>query len=177
VSEPTRTYRLHYLDEPVLREKSVPVAEFGKAEAELVRAMAEIAAAHRGVGLAAPQAGVLKRIILVTPSILPEGAEPILVNPEVVWRSPETENEEEGCLSLLSIMTPLARPARVVVKYADPEGREREVQAEGFGARALLHEIDHLDGVLFIDHLSRLKRKFVRDRFRKMYRELGLERR
>jgi peptide deformylase len=174
VSERDNEYRLRYLDDPVLREKSEGVEVFGPAEAEMVRAMAVIMAAHRGVGLAAPQAGILKRIILVHPSILPEGADTVLVNPEIIYRSDDVEVEEEGCLSLLSVAAALERAARVTVRYADVEGRIREFEAEGLGARALLHEIDHLDGILYIDRLSRLKRKQVRDRFRKLHRELGL---
>lgn len=175
MSENDDKYKLRYLDDPVLREKSEAVEEFGPAEAEMVQAMALIMAANRGVGLAAPQAGVLKRVIIVHPSILPEGADTVLVNPEIVACSDEVEVEEEGCLSLLSVAAPLERPARVTVKYADVEGHTRELEAQGLGARALLHEIDHLDGILYIDHLSRLKRKLVRERFRKLHRELGLQ--
>ncbi|MGD8718517.1 MAG: peptide deformylase [Candidatus Zixiibacteriota bacterium] len=164
--------KLCYLDDEVLREKSALVEAFGPDEARVVEAMAQVMIAHRGAGLAAPQIGVLKRIIIIHPSILPEGADTVLLNPEIVECSKETETEEEGCLSLLSVAAPLARPSRVVVRYVDTKGREREFEAEGMAARALQHEIDHLNGVLFIDHLSRLKRKFVCDRFRKLYREL-----
>lgn len=175
MGEKDNKYNLRYLDDAVLREKSEPVTAFGEGEAELLKAMAEITVAHRGVGLAAPQVGVLQRIILVSPSILPEGADTVFINPEVIWRSDDEEVEEEGCLSLLSVASPLARAARVAVKYTDAQGREQVLEAEGLGARALIHEIEHLDGILYIDHLSRLKRKVVRDRFRKLYRELGLE--
>jgi peptide deformylase len=174
VKKSTKEYRLCLLDDAVLRETSEYVTAFRQAEGELVKAMAEIMFTHRGVGLAAPQVGVLQRIIVVHPSLLPEGADRVFINPEVVWTSDEEEVEDEGCLSLLSVASPLARPARATVKYVDAEGRPRELEAEGLGARALIHEIDHLDGVLFIDHLSRLKRKQVRDRFRKLHRELGL---
>jgi peptide deformylase len=175
VNASANEYQLRYLDDPVLRKKSAAVEVFGEEEAALVRAMTAIMAAHRGVGLAAPQAGVGKRIIVVHAGLLPEGADTILVNPEVVSRSEEETTEEEGCLSLLSVATPLARPARITVRYRDVTGRPRELEARDFGARAVVHEIDHLDGVLFIDHLSRLKRKQVCDRFRRLRRELGLE--
>jgi peptide deformylase len=164
---------LRYLDDDVLREKSVPLEKFGPEEARIVEAMAEVMIRPRGAGLAAPQIGVLKRIIIVHPSFLPEGADTVLLNPEIVACSKETETEEEGCLSLLSVAAPLARPSRVTVRYTDTKGKEREFEAEGMAARAILHEIDHLDGILYIDHLSRLKREFVCDRFRKLYRELG----
>lgn len=167
-------YCLRYLDDGVLREKSERVESLGTTERELIKAMADVMVSHRGVGLAAPQVGVLRRIIVVHPSVLPEGTDTLFINPEIVWTSDEEEVEDEGCLSLLSVASPLARPARAAVKYIDAQGRERELEVEGFGARALVHEVDHLNGVLFIDHLSRLKRKQVRDHFRKLYRELGL---
>ncbi len=165
-------FHLRYLDDPVLRERSTPVETFGEAEDRLAHAMAAIMAAHRGVGLAAPQVGVLRRVIVVHPGLLPAGADAVFVNPAVIWRADERLEEEEGCLSLLSVAATLARPARLAVRYADAQGRERELEAEGLGARALLHEIEHLDGVLYIDHLSRLKRRLVRERFRKLRREL-----
>jgi len=166
--------RLHYLDDPILRRKSAPVDAFTEEDAVLVEGMAALMSAHRGVGLAAPQAGVLRRIIVIHPGLLPAGADAVLVNPEIVSCSEETVLDDEGCLSVLSVAAPLARPARIVVRYQDSAGREREVTAVDFGARALLHEIEHLDGVLFIDHLSRLKRKAVTDQYRRLYRELGL---
>jgi peptide deformylase len=166
---------LYYLDDAVLRRKAGPVAAFGEAEQALVQAMAALMVAHRGVGLAAPQVGILQRVVVIHPGLLPPGADTVLVNPEVVHRSREKTEEEEGCLSLLSVAVAMPRPARVAVRYRDLGGREREVEASDFGARALIHEIEHLDGILFIDHLSRLKRKAVTDRFRKLYRELGLE--
>ncbi len=173
VNEDDTAHRLRYLDDAVLREKSENVKSVRTAESELIKALADVMVKHRGVGLAAPQLGVLKRIIVVHPSLLPEGADTLFINPEVVWTSDDEDVEDEGCLSLLSVASPLARPARVTVKYVDAEGRERELEAEGLGARALVHEIDHLDGVLFIDYLSRLRRKQVRDHFRKLYRDLG----
>ena len=167
-------YRLRFLDDPVLRKKAAAVPAWTAAEADLVRAMADVMVAHRGVGLAAPQLGVLKRVIVVHPGILPPGGDTVLVNPAVVSRSEEELEEDEGCLSLLSVAAPLKRPSRAVVRYLNARGEPREMEVEEFGARAVLHELDHLDGVLYIDHLSRLKRKQVRDEFRKLYRELGL---
>ena len=168
-------FRLFYLDDAVLRRKAAPVAAFGEPERALVEAMAALMVAHRGVGLAAPQVGILQRIVVIHPGLLPPGVDTVLVNPEIVHRSREKTEEEEGCLSLLSVAVAMPRPAQIAVRYRDLGGRERELEANDFGARALIHEIEHLDGILFIDHLSRLKRKAVTDRFRKLYRELGLE--
>lgn len=174
MSDIPNNFRLHYLDEDVLRKKAAPVVAWTEEEERLVKAMAEIMVAHRGVGLAAPQVGVLKRVIIIHPSLLPAGADAVLVNPEIVSRSKEKITEEEGCLSLLSIAAPLARPASIVVRYYDRSGKPSEMEVTELGARAVLHETDHLDGILYIDHLPRLKRKMVRDQFRKLFRELGL---
>jgi peptide deformylase len=166
--------RLHYLDDPILRRKSAPLDAFTEDDAALVDGMVAIMASHRGVGLAAPQAGVLRRIVVIHPGVLPPGADAVLVNPEIVSYSEETLEDDEGCLSVLSVAAPLARAARATVRYRDTAGREREFTAEEFGARALLHEIEHLDGILFLDHLSRLKRQAVVNQYRRLYRELGL---
>src|SRR3546814_1126274 len=105
-----------------------------------------------GVGLAAPQIGVTRRIIVVDVAGKDEKPQPIaLVNPEVVWRSDETLVYEEGCLSLPELYADVERPAAVKVRYLDRDGASREVEGEGLLAVCLQHEIDHLDGVLFIE--------------------------
>src|SRR3546814_10158330 len=115
-----------------------------------------------GVGLAAPQIGVTRRIIVVDVAGKDEKPQPIaLVNPEVVWRSDETLVYEEGCLSLPELYADVERPAAVKVRYLDRDGASREVEGEGLLAVCLQHEIDHLDGVLFIDRISALKRHIM----------------
>jgi peptide deformylase len=124
-------YCLRYLDDDLLREKCERVESLGTTERELIKAMADVMVSHRGVGLAAPQVGALKRIIVVHPSILPEGADTLFINPEIVWTSDDEEVEEEGCLSLLSIASPLARPARVAVKYINARGERESSRRRG----------------------------------------------
>src|SRR3546814_9111091 len=115
-----------------------------------------------GVGLAAPQIGVTRRIIVVDVAGKDEKPQPIaLVNPEVVWRSDETLVYEEGCLSLPELYADVERPAAVQVRYLDRDGASREVEGEGVLGVCLQHEIDHLDGVLLIDRISALKRNIM----------------
>jgi peptide deformylase len=114
-----------------------------------------------GIGLAAPQIGVSLRLAVI--DLAPDDKrEPIvLVNPEIIARSPETATREEGCLSLPGLYADVTRPARVKVRFEDLAGIKREIEGDGLMAACLQHEIDHLDGVLFVDHLSALKRNMI----------------
>lgn len=150
--------KIYTLGEPVLRRPAKKVSQFNKALQELVDDMVETMHSADGVGLAAPQIGISQRIIVVQ---LPEEYEhPLagrlfaLVNPEIVERSEEEEVENEGCLSIPNIIGPVRRSLRVTVKGKDARGRPTRVEAEGFLARAFQHEIDHLDGILFIDRVE-----------------------
>lgn len=134
--------------------------------------MLETMYAAPGIGLAAPQVGVLERIV-VCDTVTEEGEEPapmMLVNPEIIARSEETKVYEEGCLSIPEYTEDVTRPAEVTVRYLDREGEPREIHADGLLSVCLQHEIDHLNGVLFIDHLSRLKRERVVKKFQKQAR-------
>ena len=160
------------LPDPVLRKVSAPVPAVDDRVRALADDLLETMYAAPGIGLAAPQVGVLERII-VCDIVTEDGAEPApmtLINPEIVARSEEQEVYEEGCLSIPDYTEDVTRPAAVRVRYLDREGVPREVDAEGLLAVCLQHEIDHLNGVLFIDHLSRLKRERVVKRFQKQAR-------
>lgn len=124
-----------------------------------------------GIGLAAPQVGVGLRVCIV--DLMPDrNPAPItLINPEVLAVSEEVATREEGCLSLPGQYAEITRPARVKIRYCDIEGAGREIEAEGLLAACLQHEIDHLDGVLFIDHLSSLKRNMILRRLAKERRK------
>lgn len=114
-----------------------------------------------GIGLAAPQVGVLLRVAVID-LMTDDRPEPItLINPEIVAVSAELATREEGCLSLPGQYADVVRPARVKVRYLDQTGAKREIEADGLLAACLQHEIDHLDGVLFVDHLSALKRNMM----------------
>jgi peptide deformylase len=121
-----------------------------------------------GIGLAAIQIGVPKRVIVMDLAKKDEPKEPrVFVNPQVLWRSDEKATYEEGCLSIPEFYEEVERSAKVRVKFLDVTGAEQELEASGLLATCLQHEIDHLDGVLFIDHISRLKRQRVIKKFAK----------
>ncbi len=121
-----------------------------------------------GIGLAAIQIGVPKRVIVLDLAKKDEPKEPrVIINPQLLWRSEERTIYEEGCLSIPEFYEEVERPAKVRVKYLDTTGAEQELEASGLLATCLQHEIDHLDGVLFIDHISKLKRDRVIKKFAK----------
>jgi len=127
-----------------------------------------------GIGLAAVQIGILKRMIVVDVTGEDEPAESIcLINPKIVWASEETAEYEEGCLSIPDTYDMVTRPAEVKVQYLDRDGAECERHCDGLLSTCIQHEIDHLDGVLFIDHLSRLKRDRVIKKFVKAAKQNG----
>jgi peptide deformylase len=143
----------------VLKKKSEPVAQVDDALRALMDDMLETMYAAPGIGLAAVQVGEPVRVIVMDLTREPEMKGPrYFVNPEIVWASEETAPYEEGCLSVPEIYDEVERPARVKIKYLDYDGQPREEEAEGLYAVCIQHEMDHLEGVLFIDHLSRLKR-------------------
>ena len=147
---------------PILKTRSAPVARVDDAVRKLMDDMLETMYAAPGVGLAAPQIGVTKRIVVLDVTRDDEQGDPVrLVNPEIVWRSPEQTVREEGCLSLPEQFAEVRRPEAVRVRYLDETGAEREIAGSGLLARCLQHEIDHLDGVLFTDYLTPLKRNMI----------------
>lgn len=151
---------LHLLGSPVLRQQSPPVARVDDAVRQLVDDLFETMRAAKGVGLAANQIGVAQRVAVV--DVGEEDPPPIaLINPVIVERSDEHDVAEEGCLSIPDIFGDVERPAHVVVEALDRDGKKFRVDAQGYKARAIQHEIDHLDGILFLDHLSAVKRSLL----------------
>jgi peptide deformylase len=154
------------LPDPRLRLKSAPVDKIDDEVRRLADDMLETMYDAPGVGLAAIQIGEPRRLVTIDTAKKDEERRPIvLVNPEIVWASEETSTYEEGCLSIPEYYEEVERPARVKVRYTDLDGKAVEVEAEGLLATVVQHEIDHLDGMLFIDHLSRLKRDRVVKKF------------
>jgi len=158
---------IRIIGDPILVKKAAPVDRVDADIVRLAQDMVETLHAAPGVGLAAPQVGVSKRLIVVDLSI-GENKDDLIVlaNPEVVGKEGEVVCEE-GCLSVPDIREKVSRPYRVVVRGLDLEDRPVEVQGEDLLARALCHEIDHLDGILFVEKLSPLKRKLVKSRIKK----------
>jgi len=151
-----------------LRQKSEPVATIGKTERALVEDMFETMYAAPGIGLAAIQIGVPARVVTMDLAKKDEPKAPLVfINPQVIWVSDETATYEEGCLSIPEYYEEVARPKAVKVKFLDLDGKPHEIEAEGLLATCLQHEIDHINGVLFIDHISKLKRDRVLKKFKK----------
>jgi peptide deformylase len=151
-----------------LRLVSEPIKTIDREVKALVADLFETMYDAPGIGLAAIQVGIPRRVVTMDLSKKEEAQEPrVFINPEILWRSDEKATYEEGCLSIPEFYEEVERPIKVRVKYLDLEGREQELEASGLLATCLQHEIDHLNGVLFIDHISRLKRERVVKKFAK----------
>lgn len=160
------------LPDPVLRLVSKPVERVDAPLLKLADDMLETMYDAPGIGLAAIQVGEPLRLVVL--DLAREGEEPdpqLFINPEILDGSDERSVYEEGCLSIPDYYAEVERPARIRVRHLDREGKEQEVEAEGLLATCLQHEIDHLNGVLFIDHISKLKRDMVVKKFKKLARE------
>jgi peptide deformylase len=157
-----------------LRAVAEPVAAVDDAVRALADDMLETMYKAPGIGLAAPQIGVLQRVIVLDVSKRKgEEASPepmVFINPVITWSSEERSVYEEGCLSIPDYFEEVERPAVIHVSYLDRDGKPRSIEAEGILATCLQHEIDHLDGVLFVDHISRLKRSRILKKFEKAAR-------
>jgi peptide deformylase len=158
-----------YVPDPRLRAKTRAVTEADSGIATLSERMLAAMYAAPGIGLAAPQVGELIRLVVIDVQEGGKKAPLVLVNPEVVGTSKELATREEGCLSLPNQYADITRPAVVKVRYQDLAGARHEVEADGLLGACLQHEIDHLEGVLFVDHLSALRRNMI---LRKLAKEL-----
>jgi len=148
--------------EPVLKRSAEPVERVDDRVRRLMDDMLETMRAANGIGLAAPQVGDLRRIIVVDVSLPEDEPRPYrMANPELVWRSEETATGEEGCLSLPDHYADVTRPARIRVRYRDEDDTPQELEADGILARCIQHEMDHLEGILFVDHISSIRRDMI----------------
>lgn len=160
------------LPDPVLREVSKPVEQVNGSIKTLARDMFETMYDAPGIGLAAIQIGVPMRMLVIDLAKQDEPKEPqIFINPEILSSSDERATYEEGCLSIPEYYADVERPASVRVKFIDGSGAQKEIEADGLLAVCLQHEIDHLNGVLFIDYISKLKRDMVVRKFKKLARD------
>ncbi len=154
--------------DPILKKVSARVEQVDDDLRSLMDDMLETMYAAPGIGLAAIQVGVPKRVIVMDIARSEDEPAPrFFVNPEIIWASEETAPYEEGCLSVPEIYDEVERPAKVKIRFQDYNGQTIEEDAEGLFAVCIQHEMDHLDGVLFIDHLSRLKREQAVKKVRK----------
>jgi peptide deformylase len=156
-----------------LRLSSEPIKRVDAGIRKLVEDMFDTMYKAPGIGLAAIQIGVDKRVVTMDLSKKEEDHKPqVFINPEVIWSSAEKVAREEGCLSIPEYYEEVERPAKVKVKYLDLEGASHEIEAEGLYATCLQHEIDHINGVLFIDYISKLKRDRVVKKFTKALKKV-----
>jgi peptide deformylase len=163
--------------DPRLKAKALPVAKVDATVRRLMDDMLETMYGSIGVGLAAPQVGVAQRVIVVDVAREGEKPKPMrIANPEILWRSEEKTVANEGCLSVPEHYADVTRAAEIRFRYLDEENEIREIEAKGLLATCIQHEIDHLDGVLFVDHISALKRGMILRKLAKAKRSRVLER-
>jgi len=161
----------------VLKAKAKPVASVDDEIRTLVDNMLDTMYEAPGIGLAANQVGVLKRVLVLDVAREGDPREPMaFINPEILWQSETLSTYNEGCLSLPEQYADVTRPAEVDVRFLDREGSKREIRATGLLATCLQHEIDHLNGVLFVDHLSALKRNMIMRKLAKQQKLAAEER-
>ncbi len=159
--------------DPFLRQKSKSVEKVDDSIRKIMDDMLETMYDAPGIGLAAIQIGIPKRIIVLDISKDPEKKEPMyFINPEKVYTSKDQATYEEGCLSVPGQFAEIDRPDKCHIKYLDYNGDSKELKAEGLSATCIQHEIDHLEGILFIDYLSKLKRSMITKKLSKQKREL-----
>jgi peptide deformylase len=163
------------LPDPILRQASKPIERVDDELKRLADDMLETMYDAPGIGLAAIQIGVPRRMLVIDVSREGEDKQPqVFINPEILKSSDERSVYEEGCLSIPDYYAEVERPATITVKYLDRDGKELTAEADGLLATCLQHEIDHLNGVLFIDHISRLKREMVIKKFTKAAKSKAL---
>ena len=159
--------------DPILRKKCEPLEKVDEETKKLMDDMLETMYAAPGIGLAAIQVGILKRLVVIDISKEEEKKKPIfLINPQIIHQSKKTSVYEEGCLSLPGQFAEIERPAECTIKYIDYDGKEKELKSDGLLATCIQHEIDHLNGILFIDYLSKLKKDMIIKKLVKQKKEI-----
>ena len=165
--------RILTVPDPMLRQKSIPVEKIDTNIKNLMNDMLETMYDAPGIGLAAIQIGIAKRVVVMDVSKEADKKEPLyFVNPEITWKSSTSTTYEEGCLSIPNQFAKIKRADKCNVKYLDYDGEEKEIKAEGLIATCIQHEIDHLNGILFIDYLSNLKKNIIIKKVSKHKKEL-----
>ncbi len=155
-------YKVRIIGDPILRKKAEPVLDFDKKLRKFVDDMIDIMYVEDGIGLAAPQIGFSRQVVVVDASELVKGEYPrAFINPEIIEFSEETDVKEEGCLSIPGVHEEVVRSTRIKVKYQDEKGKEYTEEYTNWLARILQHEIDHLNGILFVDRISPIKRNLL----------------
>jgi peptide deformylase len=166
---------IRIIPDPILRKEAEPIERVDDELRALMEDMLATMYEAPGIGLAAPQIGISRRLIVMDPAKEDAPKTPVvMVNPKILVRSEEMRVHDEGCLSIPDVTAEIERPAKTRVSYIDREGKQQEAEFEGIWSTLVQHEIDHLNGVLFIDYLSRLKRDMVVRKFTKQKRAEAL---
>ena len=166
-------YKILIEPDPILRQKCEPIDIVDDELRKLMKDMLETMYKAPGIGLAAIQLGILKRVVVIDISKDSEKKNPLfLVNPEITFKSKKTSTFEEGCLSLPGQYAEIERPAECHLQYLDFHGKKKEIKADGLLSTCIQHEIDHLNGVLFIDYLSKLKKDMIVKKLKKHKKEV-----
>ena len=161
---------IHTAPDPVLKRVAEPVSKVDDALRKQMDDMLETMYHDKGIGLAAPQVGISNRVVVMDVDQTDEGEKGkalFMVNPEIIWESEELRIYNEGCLSVPEMYAEVERSDSVRIKYLDYDGAEQELEADGLLSTCIQHEIDHLNGVLFVDHLSSLKRNMIMRKLKK----------
>lgn len=159
--------------DPILRKKSEPLEKVNDDTRKLMDEMLETMYAAPGIGLAGVQIGILKRIVVIDISKDEQKKKPLfLINPKITFRSKKTSTYEEGCLSLPGQFAEIERPSACSLNYIDYNGKQKNLKADGLLATCIQHEVDHLNGILFIDYLSKLKKDMIIKKLLKQKKEL-----
>ena len=159
--------------DPILRKKCEPLEKVDTDTKKLMDDMLETMYVAPGIGLAAVQVGILKRLVVIDISKGEEEKKPLfLINPQIIHQSKKTSVYEEGCLSLPGQFAEIERPAKCTIKYIDYNGKEKDLKADGLLATCFQHEVDHLNGILFIDYLSKLKKDMIIKKLVKQKKEI-----
>ena len=166
-------YKILIEPDPILRQKCEPLEIVDDELRKLMKDMLETMYKAPGIGLAAIQLGILKRVVVIDISKDSEKKNPLfLVNPEITFKSKKTSTFEEGCLSLPGQYAEIERPAECHLQYLDFHGKKKEIKADGLLSTCIQHEVDHLNGVLFIDYLSKLKKDMIIKKLKKHKKEV-----
>ncbi len=148
--------------DPILRKKSSEVETINQETKKLMDSMLETMYQAPGIGLAAPQVGVLKKIIVIDLAKEDEPKKPLfIINPKIFWKSEELNTREEGCLSIPGHYAEVTRPKKCKLQFLDYNGKQKEIEADDLLSTCIQHEVDHCDGILFIDYLSKLKKDMI----------------
>ena len=164
--------KLVYAPDPILKKESAPLPQVDEHHRELIREMYEVMYSSNGVGLAAPQIGLNLRIFVLDAGSREDEKKPItIINPKILSLGEEIVSYEEGCLSFPEHFAEIDRPEKIDIEFLDENNNKKSLKFVGFESRIIQHEIDHLNGILFVDHLSRLKRDVILRKMKKYKKE------